>query len=186
MHQDLAQVSRSGHWNGSPRQSRPLPGWNPPYKSALTYELTPNAARVVFRILDPNFIQWLHMYQRIIVKTQRRYVAKPLWRNSRWHATPVLARARDYAKFLHILGLHVIQISGVQFNFTPARTYRDLLVEDRVAVGDGIRIRLTRLATTQQVVFPRGVYLGAVHITTTLHVNSYWYKSYCRLIYYYK
>ena len=26
MHQDLAQVSRSGHWNGSPRQSRPLPG----------------------------------------------------------------------------------------------------------------------------------------------------------------
>jgi len=55
----------------------------------------------------------------------------------------------------------------------PARKYRDLLVNDKVATDYGIKIRLTRLATTQQVVFPRGVYLGALHITTTLHINSY-------------
>ena len=171
IHQDLAQVSRSQCRNESQQRPRPLIGRNPPYKSALTYELTPTTARIVFCILDPNCIQWLHVDQKIIVKTPRRYVAKPLWRDSRGHVTPLLVRAQDYAKFLHIPGLHVIQNSGVQFHFTPARTYRDLLVEDRVAVDDGIKIRLTRLATTA--VFPRGVYLGALHITTTLHINSY-------------
>jgi len=85
----------------------------------------------------------------------------------------MLTRAQDYAKFLHISGLHVIQNNRVHFHFTPARKYCDLLVEDKVAVDDGIKIRLTRLATIQQVVFPRGVYLGALHITTTLHLNSY-------------
>jgi len=109
---------------------------------------------------------------KIIIKTPRRYVAKPLWRDSRGHVTPIRARARDYAKFLHIPGLHVIQTGGVQFHFIPARTCRDLLVKDRVTVDDGIKIRLTRLATTQ-VIFPRGVYLGALHTTTTLHINSY-------------
>ena len=97
------------------------------------------------------------MDQKIFIETPRRFVAKPLWRDSRGHVTAILARARDYAKFLHIPGLHVIQNSGVQFQFRPARTFRDLLVEDRVTVDDGIKIRLTRLATTQ-VIFPRGVY----------------------------
>ena len=113
------------------------------------------------------------MDQKIIVKTPRRYVANPLWRDSRGHVMPMLARAQDYAKFLQIPGLHVIQNNGVHFYFTPARTYSDLLVEDKVAVDDGIKIRLTRLATTQQVAFPRDIYLGALHITTTLHLNSY-------------
>jgi len=103
------------------------------------------------------------------LKTPRRYAAKPLWRDSRGHVTPMLIRAQDYAKFLHIPGLHVIQNNGVHFHFTPARTYRDLLVEDKVVVDDGIKIRLTRLATTQQVVFPRGVNLGALHTTTTAY-----------------
>ena len=85
----------------------------------------------------------------------------------------MLTRAQDYAKFLHIPGLHVIQIHDVQFHFIPARPYRDLLVEDRVAVNDGIKIRLTRLSTTKQAVFPRGVYLGALHIVTLLHINVY-------------
>jgi len=173
IHQDLAQVSRSQQWKESQQRPRSLMGRNPPYKSALTYELTPTAARVVFHILDPNSIQGLHMDQKIIVETPRRYVARPLWRDSRGQVMSTLSRASHYAKFLHIPGLHVIQISEVQFHFTPARAYRNLLVEERVTVDDGIRIRLTRLATTQEVVFPRGVYLGALHITTTLHINSY-------------
>ena len=172
IHRDLAQVSWSQRRNESQQRPRPLTGRNPPYKYALTYELTPATARVVFRILDPNCIQWLYWDQKIIIKTPRRYVAKPLWRDSRVHNTPMLARTQDYAKFLHIPGLHVIQNNGVHFHFTPARKYRDLLVNDKVAVYDGIKIKLTSLATTQ-VVFPRGVYLGALHITTTLHLNSY-------------
>ena len=171
IYQDLARVSRSQRRNESQQRPRPLIGRNPSYKYALTYELTLVTAPVVFRILNPNCIQWIQVDQKIIIKTPRRYVAKPLWRDSCGHVTPMLARAQHYAKFLHIPGLHVIQNSGVQFHFTPARTYRDLLVEDRVAVDDGIKIRLTRLATTA--VFPRGVYLGALHITTTLHINSY-------------
>jgi len=51
IHQDLAQVSRSQRRNESQQRPRPLIGRNPPYKPALTYELTPAAARVVFRIL---------------------------------------------------------------------------------------------------------------------------------------
>jgi len=170
---DLAQVSWSQRRNESQQRPRPLTERNPPYKYALTYELTPAAARVVFRVLDPNCIQRLYGDQKIIIKTPRRYVAKPLWRDSRGHVTPILARAQDYAKFLHISDLHVIQNNGVHFHFTPERKYRDLLVKDKVAVYDGIKIKLTSLATTQQVVFPRGVYLGALHITTTLHLNSY-------------
>jgi len=85
----------------------------------------------------------------------------------------MLARAQDYTKFLHISGLHVIQNNGVHVHFTPARKYRDLLDNNKVAVYNGIKIKLTSLAITQQTVFPRGVYLGALHITTTLHSNSY-------------
>jgi len=85
----------------------------------------------------------------------------------------MLARAQGYTKFLHISDLHVIQNDGMHFHFTPARKYRDLLVKDKVAVYNDIKIKLTSLAITQQTVFPRGVYLGALHITTTLHSNSY-------------
>jgi len=53
--------------------------------------------------------------QKIIIKTPRTFVAKPLWRYARDHVTPILARARDYAKFLHTPGLHVIQNNGVHF-----------------------------------------------------------------------
>jgi len=132
-----------------------------------------HTSQIVFRILDPNCIQWLYGDQKVIIKTPRRYVAKPLWRDSRGHVTPILARAQNYAKFLRIPGLYVIQNNGVHFHFTPARKYRDLLVKDKVAAYDGIKITLTSLATTQQAVFPQGVYLGALHITTTLHLNSY-------------
>jgi len=121
IHRDLAQVSRSQRRNESQQRPRPLIGRNPRYKPALTYELTPTAARVVFRFLDPHCIQCLHVDQKIIVKTPRRYAAKPLWRDSRGHVTPMLTRAQDYAKFLHIPGLHVIQNNGVHFHFTPAR-----------------------------------------------------------------
>jgi len=173
LHRDLAQVSWLQRRNESQQRPRPLTGRKPPHKNALTYELTPAAARVVFRILNPNCIQWVYGDQKIIIKTPRRYVAKPLWRDSRGHVTPILARAQDYAKFLHIPGLQVIQNNGVHFHVTPVRKYRDLLVENKVAMYDGIKIKLTSLAITQQAVFPRGVYLGALHITTTLHSNSY-------------
>jgi len=136
--------------------------------------LAPTAARVVFQIPNPNCIQWLHVDQKIIIKTPQRYEAKPLWRDSRGQVTMTQARARDYAEFLHIPGLHVIQIHDVQFRFTPAWAYRDLLVEDRVAVSNSIKIRLTRLATTKQAVFPRGAYLGDLHIVNPLHINVYW------------
>jgi len=169
----LAQVSWSQWRNESPHRPRPLIGRKLPYKPPLTYELTPTAARVVFRILNPNCIQCLHVDQKIIIKTPQRYEAKPFWRDWRDQVTTTLARARDYATFLHIPGLHVIQMHDVQFHFTPARAYRDLLVEYRVAVNDGIKIRLTRLATTKQAVFPRGAYLGALHIVTPLHINVY-------------
>jgi len=173
IHRDLAQISWSQRRNESQQRPRPLTRRNLPYTNALTYELTPAAARVVFRILNSNCIQWLYEDQKIIIKTPRRYETKPLWRDSRGQVTPMLARAQDYTKFLHISGLHVIQNNGVHFHFTPARNYRDLLVKDKVAVYNGIKTKLTSVATTQQAVFPRGVYLGALHITTTLHSNSY-------------
>jgi len=144
----------------------------PPRNPALTYELTPGSARVVFRVLDPVFIQWNHMDQSIIVKTPRRYAAKPVWCNSRGQVTQPLARTRDYGNFLHIPGLHIIQKTGVRFRFTPACMYRELPLEDRVIVDNGIKIRLTRTALTQQVAFPKGVYLGRPYVTTDFHINS--------------
>jgi len=60
----------------------------------------------------------------------------------------MLARSQDYEKFLHISGLHGFQNNGVHFHFMSAWKYHDLLVKDKVAVDDGIKIRLTRLATT--------------------------------------
>ena len=177
IHCDLAQVSWSQRRNESQQRPRPLTGRNPPYTNALIYELTPATAHVIFHIFNPNCIQWLYEDQKIIIKTSRRYEAKPLWRNSRGHVSPMLARAQDHTKFLHISGLHVIQNNGVHFHFTPARKYRDLLVKDKVAVHNGIKIKLMSLATTQQSVFSRGIYLGALHITTTLHSNSYWNNS---------
>ena len=168
----MAQVSWSQRRNESQQRPRPLTGRNP-HVRILTYELTPAAARIVFRILNPNYIQWLYGDQKIIIKTPRRYVAKPLWCDSRGHVTPMLARVQDHAKFLHIPGLHVIKNNGVHFHFMPARKYCDLLVENKVVLYDGIKIKLTSLAITQQAVFLRGVYLGALQITTTLHSNSY-------------
>jgi len=167
IHRNLAQVSWSQRRYESQQRPRPLTGRNPPYKYALTYELTLTAARFVFRILNPNCIQWLYGDQKIIIKTPRSYVAEPLWRDSRGHVTPVLARAQDYAKFLHISGLHVIQNNGVHFHFMPARKYSDLVVKDKVAVDDGIKIKLTSLATTQQVVFREALIL--LLYTSPLH-----------------
>jgi len=63
IHRDLARVSWSQRRNESHQRPRSLIGRNPPYKYALTDELTSATARVVFRILDPNCIQWLHVDQ---------------------------------------------------------------------------------------------------------------------------
>ena len=134
IHRDMAHVSWSQRRNESQQRPRPLTGRKPPYTNALTYELATAAARVVFRILNPDCIQWLYGDQKIIITTPRRYVAKPFWRDSRGNVTPMLARAQDYTKFLYISGLHVIQNNGVHFHFTPARKYRDLVVNDKVAV----------------------------------------------------
>jgi len=87
IHRDLAQVSWSQRRNESQQRPRLLTGRNPPYTNALTYELTPAAARVVFRILNLNCIQWLYGDQKIIIKTPRRYETKPLWRDSRGQVT---------------------------------------------------------------------------------------------------
>ena len=57
LHRDLAQVSWLQRRNESPQRPRPLTGRNHPYRYALTYELTPAAALVIFHILDPNCIQ---------------------------------------------------------------------------------------------------------------------------------
>ena len=173
IHRDLAYVSWSQRRNESQRRPRPITGRKPPHTNALTYDLTPVAAHVVFRIFNPNCMQWLYEDQKIIIKTPRRYETKLLWRDSRGQVTPMLARAQAFAKFLYIPGLQVIQNKGVHFHFTPARKYRDLLVKDKMVVYNGIKIKLTSLAITQRAVFPRGVYLGALHITTTLHSNSY-------------
>ena len=148
--------------------------WNcPPRNPDLIYELTPSAARMVLRILDPVFIQWNHMDENIMVRTPRRYDAKPVWRNSRGQVTQPLARARDYANFLHIPGLHIIQKTGARFRFAPACMYRELLLEDRVIMDNGIKIRLTHTALTQQVAFAKGVYLGRLYVTADFHINSY-------------
>jgi len=64
IHHDLAQVSRSQWRNESQQRPRPPIGRKLLYKPPLTYELTPAAARVVFRILNPNCIQWLHVDQK--------------------------------------------------------------------------------------------------------------------------
>jgi len=62
----------------------------------------------------------------------------------------MLARAQAQAKCLYIPVLRVIQNNRVHFHFTPARKYRDLLVKDKVAMYNGIKTKLTSLATTQQ------------------------------------
>jgi len=71
IHRDWAHVNWSQRWNESQQRPRPLTGRKPPYTNALTYELTPAAARVVFLILNPNCIQWLCEDQKIIIKTPR-------------------------------------------------------------------------------------------------------------------
>jgi len=153
IHKDLAHVSWSQRRSESQQRLRPLTGRKPPYTNALTYELTTAATRVVFRILNPNCIQWLYGDQKINIKTPRRYETKPLWRDSRGQVTPMLARPQAYAKFLHIPGLQVTQNNGAHFHFTPARRYRDLLVNDKVVVYNGTKIKSTSLAITQQTVF---------------------------------
>jgi len=51
--------------------------------------------------------------------------------------------------------------------------YLELLLEDRVILDNGIKMRLTHTALTQQVAFPKAVYLGRLYVTTDLHINSY-------------
>jgi len=51
--------------------------------------------------------------------------------------------------------------------------YRDVLVEGSVIVNNGIKICLSRLAMIQQAIFPKGVYLGRLHVQTDFHVNPY-------------
>ena len=68
IHWDLAQVSWSQRRNESQQRTRPLTRRKPPATNVLTYELTTAAAHVVFRILNPNCIQWLYEDQKIIIK----------------------------------------------------------------------------------------------------------------------
>ena len=79
-----------------------------------------------------------------------------------------------FSNFLHIPGLNVIQTTGLKFRFTPARMHRHVLVEGSVLVNNGIKIRLSCLAMTQQAIFPKGCYLGRSHVQTDFHVNSYY------------
>jgi len=153
--QDLTQVNRAQQTHETFSNSRQLAWSQPPRKHALTYVLTPSAAQVLFRILDPVFIQWQHMDQSIIVKTPRRYVARSVWRNLRGQTqiTQPPACTRDHANFLHIPGFNIIQTTGVKFHFTPARMYCDVLVEGSVIVNDGIKMHLSRLAMIQKPFF---------------------------------
>ena len=97
--QDLAQVSRAQQTRKTSNNTRRLAWSQPPCKHALTYARIPSAARVLFHILDPVFIQWHHIDQNIIVNTPRRYVVRSVWRNLRSKKTQPPARARDHVNF---------------------------------------------------------------------------------------
>jgi len=84
IHRDLARVSWSQTRNEPQQRPRPLIGRNPQYKPAFTYELTPTAARVVFRILDPHCIQWLHVDQKIIVKNTTKICSQTTLARFAW------------------------------------------------------------------------------------------------------
>ena len=80
------------------------------------------------------------MDQSIIVKTPRRYVARSVWHNRSGQVTQPLARARNYANFLHVPGFNIIETPGVKFRFTSARhDARDEQASGLDRTGSGLK-----------------------------------------------
>jgi len=105
IHQDLAQVNRS-RWRNEPQyRPRPLLRHNLTHKPPTTYELTPAPARVVFRIFNPQCMQWLHSDQNLAIKSPQRYEAKrPRKLDSiRDRVIPIIILTSQTEKILHTM-----------------------------------------------------------------------------------
>jgi len=155
------------------RQQQPIIGPRQIKTTARTYELTPQANRLAFRIFDTANIRWLQVEQKIIIKTPRRYTTAHFWRNSNGHAIQIPTQATDFAKFIYIPGVRVFHNQGMQFYFKPLRVFRDLLNEGVVTISKGIHLKLTLLAATQHTFMPKGIFIGELYVITNLHVNSF-------------
>ena len=64
------------------------------------------------------------MDQSIIVKTPRRYVARSVWHNRSGQVTQPLARARNYANFLHVPGFNIIETPEISLHICTPRRQR--------------------------------------------------------------
>lgn len=173
IHDHLAQASQMRRQTDSQPAFRPLLGRNITYKLPATYELTTTPARIAFRITIPYYIQLQPNEQIIAIRAPQRYDATSRWHDARGKIITTVTHAHDYAKFIKIYGFHIIQLRGSHFHFRPTQAYQDSLVEERVYIDNGIKLRLTKQTTTKPIVFAKGAYLGNLHIVTPLQANIY-------------
>ena len=138
----------------------------------MGYEITTTPSRIIFRISNPHYIEWIPMGQHFLLRAPHFYKTEPSWYTPGYGHIPV-THANEFAKYIEIRGLHVIQMFNAHFFFRPTRAYQNIIIEERVFFQQHIKLRLTTSATRKGVTIPKGAVLGTMCIISPMLVQRY-------------
>ena len=138
----------------------------------MGYEITTTPSRIIFRISNPHYIEWIPMAQHFLLRAPHFYKTEPSWYTPGYGHIPV-THANEFAKYIEIRGLHVIQMFNAHFFFRPTRDYQNIIIEERVFFQQHIKLRLTTSASRKGVTIPKGTVLGTMYIILPMLVQRY-------------
>jgi len=136
----------------------------------MGYEITTTPSRIIFRISNPHYIEWIPMAQHFLLRAPHFYKTEPSWYTPGYGHVQV-TQAHEFAKYVVIRGLHVVQMFNAHFFFRPAREYQNIIIEERVFFQQHIKLRLTTSATRKGVTIPKGAVLGTMCIILPMLVQ---------------
>jgi len=135
-----------------------------------TYRLTTMPTKILFKISNPFYIQWQSMAQNIIIRAPHRYEKTTSWPNQEKRAYQP-THSSDYAKYVIIQGLHIMEMTQAHFHFRPTQAYQDILIEERIYYDKAIKLRLTKAASRKPLLIPKGSYLGNLFVVFPMSVQ---------------
>ena len=147
---------------------RPLMQRNLPFNNDSVYEITNSPANITIRISDRRHLRWNAQEQCLIIRAPQRFDTTSVWHNRYGQKIHTVTHSTDYAKYVHIRGIHIEAIHRAYFYFRPAPKYQNIFLEERPFTKDGIKLRLTRAASKQALVINKNEYIGNLQIITPL------------------
>jgi len=150
---------------------RPLMQRNLPFINDPIYEVTNSPASITFRISDRRHLKWNAQEQCITIRAPHRFDTTSVWHNEHGQRIQTVTHSTDYAKYVHIRGLHIESVQNVHFYFRPAHKYQHIFLEERPFTKNGIKLRLTRAASKKSIIIHKNKYIGNLYLITPLFTH---------------